>query len=51
MSYTGYLRTKGASVKDHYIMQELERVKLYIRKLNTAEQVPTERIHPFQFLG
>jgi hypothetical protein len=24
-------------------MQELERVKLYIRKVNTAELVPTDR--------
>lgn len=40
----GFLRTKGASFKDHPVMQELERVKLYIRKVNAAEQVPTDRI-------
>ena len=38
-----YLRTKGASFKDHPVMQELERVKTYIRKANSAEQVPTDR--------
>jgi hypothetical protein len=39
----GFLRTKGASFKDHPVMQELERVKVYIRKVNAAEQVPTDR--------
>jgi len=38
-----YIRTKGASFKDHPVMQELERVKNYIRKVNAAEQVPTDR--------
>jgi len=41
------LRAKGANFKDHPVMQELERVKLYIRKVNSAEQVPTDRIIPF----
>jgi hypothetical protein len=38
-----YLRTRGANVKDHPVMQELERVKNYIRKVNAAEQAPTDR--------
>lgn len=40
----GYLRAKGANFKDHPVMKELERVKIYIRKLNSAEQVPTDRM-------
>jgi exosome complex protein LRP1 len=40
----GYLRAKGANFKDHPVMKELERVKVYIRKLNAAEQVPTDRM-------
>jgi hypothetical protein len=39
----GFLRTKGANFKDHPVMRELERVKVYIRKVNAAEQVPTDR--------
>jgi exosome complex protein LRP1 len=39
-----FLRTKGANYKDHPIMQELERVRAYTRKMNTADQVPTERM-------
>ena len=39
----GFLRTLGANFKDHPVMQELERVKVYIRKVNAAEQVPTDR--------
>jgi hypothetical protein len=44
-----FLRTKGANFKDHPVMQELERVKLYIRKVNAAEQVPTERTFPLLY--
>jgi len=40
----GFLRARGVNFKDHPVMKELERVKMYIRKLNTAEQVPTDRI-------
>ena len=50
----GFLRTKGANFKDHPVMQELERVKVYIRKVNAAEQVPTDRTLPsrmFLILG
>ena len=39
----GFLRVKGVNFKDHPVMQELERVKTYIRKVNAAEQVPTDR--------
>jgi hypothetical protein len=42
----GFLRTKGANFKDHPVMRELERVKVYIRKVNAAEQVPTDRTLP-----
>jgi hypothetical protein len=31
------------NLKDHPIMQELERIRIYIRKMNSADQVPTER--------
>jgi hypothetical protein len=46
----GFLRSKGANFKNHPVMQELERVKVYIRKVNAAEQVPTDRILPFRIL-
>ena len=39
----GFLRSRGVNFKDHPVMQELERVKTYIRKVNAAEQVPTDR--------
>jgi len=41
---SGYLRAKGANFKDHPVMKELERIKVYIRKLNEAEQVPSDRV-------
>jgi hypothetical protein len=39
---SAFLRIKGVNLNDHPVRQELERVKAYIRKVNTAEQVPTD---------
>ncbi|BFZ64602.1 hypothetical protein YB2330_005749 [Saitoella coloradoensis] len=41
-----YLKTRGTATKDHPIVTELQRAKLYIQKLKDAENPPAQRSNP-----